>query len=114
MYFKKQEVDGDKEETTYIVSEEATEALPIHESSPSKWEVGFSGEVIIKAAEDIDAIYVQAVTEETMNLSDKIRKELKEYSKYSLKPSAIPAIGSFIVILLDDNLYRARITDVNG
>jgi hypothetical protein len=105
---------GPEEETKNMVSEEATEALPIHESSPSKWEVGFSGEVIIKAAEDIDAIYVQAVTEETMNLSDKIRKELNEYFKYSVKPSAIPTIGTFIAILLDENLYRARITDVNG
>ena len=32
---------------------------PIHESSPSKWEVGYSGKVIIKAAEDVDSIYVQ-------------------------------------------------------
>jgi hypothetical protein len=79
-------------------------------SSP-KWEVGFCCEVLLKVAKDIDCIYVQEVTEEL----NKIQKELKEYSKFSIKPSTIPDKGSYIAIKSDDgDLYRAQITDVNG
>ena len=124
MYLKKQEVGGDEDYATSSTPKAPISSItldlspassrPIHESSPSKWEVGYSGEVIIKAAENVDSIYVQAVTDEKRILSDKIRTELKEYSKYSVIPSAIPAIGTFIAVLLDENIYRARITDVNG
>ena len=89
--------------------------LPIHESSPSNWKIGLSCDVIIKVAEDVDCIYVQADTEETRNISENIQKELREYSRFSVKSSTIPARGSCIAIYSDDgNLYRARITDVNG
>ena len=91
MYLKKQEVGGDEDYATSSTPKapissttldlSPASSRPIHESSPSKWEVGYSGEVIIKAAEDVDSIYVQAVTDETRILSDKIRTELKEYSK---------------------------------
>lgn len=88
---------------------------PILDILSSNWEVGFSCDVIIKVAEDVDCIYVQAVREQARSLSDKIQKELQEYSRYSLKPSIIPATGTYVAIFSEDgDLYRAQITDVYG
>ena len=89
---------------------------PIPDISSPNWEVGFSCDVILNVAEDVDCIYVQAVTDETSELSNKIQKELKEYFPYSVKPPTVPAVGSCVAAIFSDDgdLYRARITDVNG
>ncbi|XP_046653473.1 uncharacterized protein LOC124344087 [Daphnia pulicaria] len=90
--------------------------VPIPYISSPNWEVGFSCNVIPLAAEDLDCIYVRADTEETKALTTKIQKELKGYFPYSVKLPTVPAIGSCVAAIFSDDgdLYRARITDING
>ncbi|KZS17360.1 Uncharacterized protein APZ42_016991 [Daphnia magna] len=98
---------------TSLLSKLDVAPMPIRDIASPNWEVGLSCEVMPFVAEDVDCIYVQAVTDETVDLTCKIQKELNEYLPTSIAVSTIPVIGSCVAAIFPDDgeLYRARIVE---
>lgn len=90
--------------------------VPIRNIAPPNWEAGFSCDVMPIIAEDMDCIYVQAVTDEIVELTSKIRTELNEYLPNSISLSTVPVVGSYVAAVFPDDgeLYRAQIIETTG
>ncbi|KAI9555491.1 hypothetical protein GHT06_018006 [Daphnia sinensis] len=101
---------------TSLLSKLDDAPIPIRDIASPNWEIGFSCEVMPFVAEDVDCIYVQAVTDETVALTCKIQEELKEYLPTSKAVSTIPVVGSCVAAIFPDDgeLYRARIVETMG
>lgn len=98
------------------VKEAQPVSLQPREIVPLEWNVGFSCDVMPFVAENVDCIYVQSVTEETVNSVTKLQEELNSVFRTSPKLETIPDVGTFVAAIfpVDEAYYRAKITEING
>ena len=91
-------------------------SVPPRDIPSLQWEPGFSCDVLLNVAEDVDRIYVQTVVEESIALSQAIQQKLNDYFPTGPKLTSLPPVGSCVAALFpeDGEVYRARITEVNG
>lgn len=79
-------------------------------------ETGVTTDVIILAADDLDAIFVQPIKDEFMVAMTDLQEALNKYFENSTPLNAIPSVGTYIASTCpDDNgFYRARVESVRG
>lgn len=89
---------------------------PQPEIKARSWQVGFTGDVLICVADDLDHIYGQVVNHDTIEQEDQIGLALHEYWLTSAALPAAPAVGSYVAAIYpeDGGFYRARVMDVKG
>ena len=94
-----------------------TAQQPIKRDIKSRsWEPGFSEQVSITVAEDVDRIFVQVLSDEIIEKIARISEILKEKFPSSPKFTTTPPVGTYVAALYpaDGELYRALVTAVAG
>ena len=79
-------------------------------------ETGFTSDVIILAADDLDQIFIQPIKDENMASMTSLQEALNKYFESSTTLTVIPPVGTYVASMFpDDNgFYRARVEAVRG
>ena len=101
---------------TSLLSQPHLSPLPLRDIPSLQWEPGFSCDVMLNFAENVDCIYVQIATEGCIKLASDIQQNLKDQFLAGPNFTTLPPVGSCVAALFPDyeGVYRARITKVNG
>lgn len=80
------------------------------------WAPGFSGEVVVIGAEDLDKICVQEVSDEVAKFTELISKTLMDSFPKSPQLTTIPSVGTYVAAVYpeDGEIYRGLVTGVSG
>jgi len=79
-------------------------------------ETGYTGDVMITVAEDLDQIFVQPIKEENLVAMNDLQEAMNKYLNSSTPLKVIPTVGTFVASLFpeDGGFYRARVDSVRG
>lgn len=90
---------------------------PLQLSIPkASLETGYTSDVMITVADDLDQIFVQPIKDENMIAMTSLQEALNKHLDSSSPLKAIPSIGTYVASFFpeDNGFYRARVESVSG